>query len=72
MEQATQRDGRCPNPENILGQVGPGSEQADLVADAPAHCRAFGSLKVPPNPNHSMTDRIQKEKLTYCGTVTNQ
>jgi len=37
-----QRDGRCPIPGNIQGQVGRGSEQPDLVEDALAHCRGVG------------------------------
>ena len=32
----------APIPGNIQGQVGQGSEQADLVEDVPTHCRGVG------------------------------
>jgi len=37
-EQATQRCGGCPIPEDFQGQAGPGSEQPDLPVDVPIHC----------------------------------
>ena len=42
LEQDAQRGGRCPIHGNIQGQAGWGSEQPDLVEDAPAHCRGVG------------------------------
>jgi len=42
LERVAQRGGRCPNPANIQGQVGQGSEQPDPVEDVPAHCRGAG------------------------------
>ena len=42
LEQAAQREGRCPIPGNVQGQVGRGSEQPDLAEDGPAHCRGVG------------------------------
>ena len=42
LAQVAQRGGRCPIPANIQGQVGRGSEQPDLVEDAPAHRRGVG------------------------------
>ena len=42
LEQAAQRDGRCPIPGNIQGQIGQGSEQPDLVEDVAAYCRGIG------------------------------
>jgi len=41
LAQIAQRGGRCPIPGNIQHQVGRGSEQPDLVADVPAHCRGL-------------------------------
>ena len=52
-----QKDGRCPIPGNIQGQVGRGSEQSDLVEGVPAHCRGVGLddlWRSLPTPNHSM------------------
>ena len=49
--------GSCPIPGNTDGQAGRGSEQSDVVAGGPAHCRggwARWPLKVPRNPNHSV------------------
>lgn len=37
-----QRCDSCPIPINIRGQAGWGSEQYDLVENAPAHCRRLG------------------------------
>jgi len=42
LAQVAQRGGGCPNPGNIQGQVGRGSEQPGLVEDVPAHCRGVG------------------------------
>jgi len=42
LEQVAQRVGRCPIPGNIQSQVGWGSEQPDLVEDAPACYRGVG------------------------------
>ena len=42
LEQVAQRGCTRPIPGNIQGQVGQGSEQPDLVADVPAHCRGVG------------------------------
>jgi len=42
LAQVAQRDGRCPIPGNIQGQVGRGFEQPDLVEDVPAHCGRVG------------------------------
>ena len=42
LERVSQRGRRCPIPGNIEGQVGWGSEQPDLVVDAPAHCKGLG------------------------------
>jgi len=33
---------RGPNPGNIQGQAGRGSEQSGLVGDIPAYCRGVG------------------------------
>ena len=41
LAQAAQRGGGCPIPESFQGQVGWGSEQPDMVKDAPAHCRGM-------------------------------
>ena len=42
LAQVAQRDGGCPVPGNIQGQVGWGSEQSGLVEDVPAHGRGVG------------------------------
>ena len=42
LEHFAQRGGRCPNPGNVQGQLGWGSEQFDVVKDVPAHRRAAG------------------------------
>jgi len=42
LAQVAQRDGRCPIPGNIQGQIGRGSEQPGLVVDVPGHCRGVG------------------------------
>jgi len=34
--------GRLPNPGNIQGQAGWGSEQPNLVEDSLAHCKGIG------------------------------
>jgi len=39
LEQVTQRGGGCPLLGDIQGQAGEGSEQPDLAADFPVHCR---------------------------------
>lgn len=39
MAQVAERDGRNSVPENILGQVGQGSEQHDQVEGVSAYCR---------------------------------
>ena len=40
--QVAQRGCGCPIPGDIQGQGGPGSEQCDLAAGVPAHCRGVG------------------------------
>jgi len=42
LEQDSERGGRFPLPGSMHSQVGPGSEQPDLVEDIPAHCRGLG------------------------------
>jgi len=42
VEQVAQSSGGCPIPGTIQGRVGWGSEQPDLVVDAPAHCKGLG------------------------------
>ena len=42
LEQVAQRGGRCPIRGNIQSQIWQGSEQPDLVEDAPAHCKEVG------------------------------
>ena len=42
LEEVAQRGSGGPIPGNIRGQDGRGSEQHDLVEDAPAHCSGVG------------------------------
>lgn len=42
LEQVFQSGGSCPAPGTIHSQMWQGSEQPDLVGDAPAHCKEAG------------------------------
>jgi len=42
LKQVAQRGSGGPIPRNLEGQVGWGSEQADLVKDVPVHCKGVG------------------------------
>jgi len=42
LEQAAQRGGECPIPEDTHGQVGRGSECPDVAVGVSVHCRTVG------------------------------
>lgn len=42
LEQALQRGGQCPIPENVQSQVEQDSKQSGLVEDVPDNCRGVG------------------------------
>ena len=42
LEQAAQRSGGCPMPEDYQGKAGPGPGQYDLAVDVPVHFRGVG------------------------------
>lgn len=42
LEQAAQRGGACPIPEDTHGQVGQGSECPDVAVGVSVHCRRVG------------------------------
>ena len=57
LEQVAQRGCECPLPGSIEGQAGWDCEQPRLEGGVPACSRGWNQviLKVPSNPNHSMT-----------------